>query len=270
MQIPGRTRAGLAFTTSITQLLFFNDEVKDRDKRLRKQIEKATEAAETAGQDALLVWLAETLDFERLRLMLSIVHLVTVFEAYLLDTVREILHACPQALKTGRQLTYREVFSFDDMESLRSFAIDREVEKLGYKSYQDMAKYFAERFNIDFSRLRFTGKTNLDEEDVLALVRGGLLIGDEGDGGNSPPEGMRINQGAVVEVFATRNILVHNQGIVNQVYLDAVPDSPLRLGELRPLSDEYFRNALGILVVLADAIEDKVVQKYVQQPKVRG
>ena len=268
MLIPNRTRAGLVFQANIAQLLFFNDEIKDKDKTYREPLEAAVANIPMPCKDRnLLIWLAESLDFERLRLTLSVVHLVTVFEAYLLDTVREILTACPQALKTGRQLTYEEIFSCKDMKSLRALAIEREVEKLGYKSYQNLAKYFAERFNIDFCKLEYIGQTCLEEEDIQVLIRDGLLIGDMT---NNEPEGMLIDQNAVVEIFATRNILVHNQGIVNQSYLDAVPNSSLKIGTLKPLSGKYFRNALGILVVLADAIEDVTVKKYVQQSEEQG
>jgi hypothetical protein len=252
---PGRTRAGIIFQSSVFQHDFFNDTVKAKDKQYSRKFEAITETPpdlelETLKAEGLLVWLADMLDFEYLRLSLSIVHLITVFEAYLLDTVREILAACPQALKSGRQMTYREVFSFEEIGDLKAYAIEREVEQLGYKSYRQMAEYYAERFSIDFSKLKFIGETYLDEEQVLALIDSGSLVNGT------------IDQDTVVEIFATRNILVHNQGYVNQSYRYMVPNSPLEIGMLRPLSDAYYQNAMGILVVLADAIEDEVLEKF--------
>ncbi len=64
------------------------------------------------------------------------------------------------------------------------------------------------------------------------------------------------------ELYATRNLLVHNGGIVNRKYLSLVRGSPLKIGDQRPVTDDYVRAALTTAQTIGEYLYRALMTHY--------
>lgn len=87
--------------------------------------------------------------FSDLIRVLGLSYLVTIFEGYLVDIVRETLLARPDALKSARQITIETVLSLGERKQIVSYLAEKEVDELLYKSFPDVVNYFDGKFNIN-------------------------------------------------------------------------------------------------------------------------
>lgn len=62
----------------------------------------------------------------------------------------------------------------------------------------------------------------------------------------------------IVELFSTRNIILHNNCLVNETYLKINQDSKLRVGDERIVDKEYLKFAIVIAIIIAKSIEEQV------------
>lgn len=161
--------------------------------------------------------------FPELVRVLGLIYLVAIFESYLVDIVRGILLTCPDALKSGRQFTAEAIIKLGDQKQIISYLAEKEVEDL--KSFPDVVNYFDNKFNI-----------NLNASGV-------------------PVEN-------IVEILATRNIHVHNGGIVNQRYLELVGGSTLKVGAYKPVTREYLIDSISLIRTLVEFTNTEVQRKY--------
>jgi len=163
--------------------------------------------------------------FSELIRVLGLSYLVTIFEGYLVDIVREILLAHPDVLKSGRQLTAETVLDLGGQKQIVSYLAEREVEELLYRGFPDVVNYFDKKFNI-----------NVNASGVSA--------------------------GEMVEILATRNIHVHNRGMVNRRYLESVRDSRLKVGAYKSITREYLKDSINSIRTLVQFIDTEVQRKY--------
>jgi hypothetical protein len=163
--------------------------------------------------------------FRELIRVLGLLYLVAIFESYLIDIVREILLTCPDALKSGRQFTAETIMRLGKQKQIMSYLAEKEVDDLLHRSFPDVANYFDKKFGI-----------NLNVSGV-------------------PVE-------AISEILATRNIHVHNRGMVNQRYRESVVGSTLKIGAYRPISRLYLKDSIHSISTLVEFINTEVQQKY--------
>lgn len=154
--------------------------------------------------------------------------LVDNFQTYLVDLVRAVLHAKPAMLSTRQQtLTLEELLKYDRIEELVHAIIERRVTALAYEGFGDLQSWCAER---------------------------GLQI--------QVPAGQSH---AVIELIATRNVIAHNRGLVDEKYLRTVPSARFNLGEVRRLEVDDLLNALALLHrIVADT--DRLAAEKFQLP----
>lgn len=62
----------------------------------------------------------------------------------------------------------------------------------------------------------------------------------------------------IVELFSTRNIILHNNCLVNETYLKINQDSKLKVGDERIVNEEYLKLAIVIAIIIAKSIEEQV------------
>jgi len=79
----------------------------------------------------------------------------------------------------------------------------REINELSYKSMADQSDYYKAKFNID--------------------------LADSG-----------VELAALVEIRSRRNLLVHNNGIVNDMYMETVKYTTYNLGERVEITFDYW------------------------------
>lgn len=163
--------------------------------------------------------------FPELIRILGLSHLVTIFEGYLGDIIQEILLAHPDILKSGKQLTAEEVLTLGGRKEMVAYLAEKEVEELQHSPFQKVVKYFDDKFNI-----------NLNASIV------------------SPEQ--------ITEILATRNIHIHNRGVVNQRFRKLVKGSPLRLGAYKRITREYLMDSISSIETLVRFIDTEARTKY--------
>lgn len=163
--------------------------------------------------------------FRELIRVLGFSYLVTVFEGYLADIIREILLAKPEALKSAKEISTETVLSLGGRQQIVSHLAEREVDELLYRSFPDVVKYFDKKFSINV---------------------------------NASP----VSSAQIVEIMATRNIHVHNGGLVNRRYLQLVKCSKLKPGAYRPITRAYLADSINSIRSLVGFIDAEVQKKY--------
>jgi hypothetical protein len=143
-------------------------------------------------------------------LEMFLARLVDNFQTYLVDLVRAVLHAKPAMLSTRQQtLTLEELLKYDRIEDLVHDIIERRVNALTYEGFSELQSWCAER---------------------------GLEI-------QVPQAG----RDAVVELIATRNVIAHNRGVVDEKYLRTAAKDRFSPGEVRKLEVDDLLSALSLL-----------------------
>lgn len=142
------------------------------------------------------------------------------FQVYLVDIIRTALRKQPNMLKSSQEaLSLEFVLEFRSTEELLHAVIERKVQSLSYEG---------------FSRLR-----------AWCLKKGiEIRIPDD-------------SEELIVELVATRNIIAHNRGVVDQRYCDGVKNSKFVTNEIRTLgADDLFKCAelLGNIVRSTDEV----------------
>lgn len=64
----------------------------------------------------------------------------------------------------------------------------------------------------------------------------------------------------IIELFTTRNIILHNNGYVNATYLKINKNSNLDLGTKRTIEREYLKLTIVLLIIIAKSIEEKTLE----------
>jgi hypothetical protein len=132
------------------------------------------------------------------------------FQKYLVDVIREILRSKPAMLRTRQQsITLGEVLGYERIEDLVHDVIERKVNSLSYEGFVALREWCAER---------------------------GIQI-----------EVPASRDAAVIEVIATRNVIAHNRGFIDEKYTRAVGAPKSQIGTRRILDVDYFFEALALL-----------------------
>lgn len=163
--------------------------------------------------------------YPELTARMSFVYLVALFDAYLFDVFYEVILHRPEVLKSGKQLSYEKALDFPSREALVEFLAKRELHELSYKSLREQVKYYEDRFGVSFEE---SGPST----DLLIHFR------------------------------ATRNLLVHNNGVVNHIYLEQLPSSRAKLGASVKVTFDYFSMAVGALGRVSDYLAATLIHKH--------
>jgi hypothetical protein len=151
--------------------------------------------------------------------------LVDNFQKYLVDVIREVLHSKPSMLSTRQQsLTLEEVLKYERIEDLVHDVIERKVNSLSYEGFAEVQKWCAEK---------------------------GIQI-----------KVPAARQAAVSELIATRNIIAHNRGLVDERYARTVRGSKSQVGTCRILNADYFFNAGSLLNDIVFKTDDATRNKF--------
>jgi len=112
---------------------------------------------------------------------MSLAYLVTELESYLKGVLKTSFEKKPMLLATCKKsINYEELTKYSSIEDVREDIIEKEIYAILYRDIEEISRYFEQKFNIKLSELT-------DWETFK-------------------------------EVFYRRNIIVHNSGIVNNIY----------------------------------------------------
>lgn len=60
----------------------------------------------------------------------------------------------------------------------------------------------------------------------------------------------------LIEIYSTRNIILHNNGIVNKTYVKLNSKSKLKIGDKKSINEEYLKLTIVLLILVSKSIED--------------
>lgn len=145
---------------------------------------------------------------------------------YLSELLATIFRVRPEVLKSRETVTVEKILEHETMGELISTLADEKVNQLAYKGMRELAKYFMERLGLPIV---------YEEEHLPQLIR----------------------------VIATRNLLVHNRGVVNQVYNQTV-DADFRrpIGERVPLSLELHLADILLMDLACRTTDCHAIEKF--------
>ncbi len=157
---------------------------------------------------------------------MSFIYLVAVFDAYITDILSVVLKQKPEMLKNGeKKLSYDKLIELHLSGDLISNLVEMEMNELGYKSIEDQAKYIKSRFGID-------------------LAESGVSIDD------------------LVEIRAKRNLLVHNNGVVNSIFLQTIKNSPYKQGDKIEIKSKDWRLSNEKLFNVQEFLSSRILEKF--------
>lgn len=151
--------------------------------------------------------------------------LVDGFQSYLVDLIRAVLKARPEIL-TSRQpsVSLEDVLQHKTIEDLLQSVIERRVGSLSYEGFAALERWCFER---------------------------GLEI--------MVSETQRT---ALIELIATRNIIAHNRGRVDERYTKAAGATRFALGDRRKLNGEDYTDAILLLHGVVTATDSAAAAKF--------
>ena len=138
-----------------------------------------------------------------------IMMLLIKYEGAISNIFHLLIAQYPQAYLSDRSVTYSEIISSDsDIEALRERMITKEVEEFMRMPISDWYKMLENKHNAKF-----------------------FFENDDYD--------------SFKEIYYRRNLIVHNQGIVNETYKNNV-DNDIRMGIRLNVDSQYIKNAFMI------------------------
>lgn len=137
-------------------------------------------------------------------LNMAFIYFVALFDALTSDGLRQVLAARPEMMKSGRQISVEDAITHQLTGGLIDYLAGREVTALSYMSFREQTEHYRRRFGIQI----------VPAEVELANL---------------------------VELFARRNVLVHNNGVANHAYLALAPNTEGSLGDRLDVDMAYWR-----------------------------
>ncbi len=137
-----------------------------------------------------------------------IIMLIIKYEDAIARVYRYLLELFPQAYLSEKSISYSELLAFEsNFEEIKERFINKEIEEFMRLPLSDWYKSFEKKHNVTFC---------FDNDDFARFK----------------------------EIYYRRNLIVHNQRIVNEIYKKGVTNSSCELGDKLPINEEYIEQAL--------------------------
>jgi hypothetical protein len=127
-------------------------------------------------------------------LELGFCRMVDLYLVYVAELLGLIFRSKPEALKSSETITIASILEYSTFDDLIEHITERRVLELSYKGVSALNDYLKQRLGFELFD---------NEEELKRTIR-------------------------IVEL---RNLLVHNRGAVNRIFLSRVPDAPEKLGQ---------------------------------------
>ncbi|EKN3438743.1 hypothetical protein OZ677_001576 [Yersinia enterocolitica] len=144
-----------------------------------------------------------------------LVSIVSEYDAFLGDLIKTILIKKPEILNAAeKQLTFSEIVSFNSIDEIKEYILEKEVESLLRKSHLEQIKSLESKFNL--------------------TLRDGLMILPE-----------------FVELTERRNLFVHTQGVVSTQYIKLCGEykclGDYKIGDTLGIREPYMMRSIAVL-----------------------
>lgn len=162
--------------------------------------------------------------YEELLHNMALIYSTALFDAQFLDLVKILLLSNENSLKSSKTITIETVLQHSSLDNLKSYILNKELVEFGFKSFCDQVKYVSEKFNLNFK----SEKIEIDE---------------------------------IIEIIETRNIHVHNRGIINPIYLTNTKSTIYYLGDYRTIDNDYLEKSRKSLNKFINRLLDLTIEK---------
>ncbi|MBD8840071.1 hypothetical protein IFU39_19870 [Paenibacillus sp. CFBP 13594] len=166
----------------------------------------------------------------------SLISLATFFELLVASIIKKRLFDYPSALNIDeRSLTLEEIRKLGSFENAEIYLIENEVEQIMRKNILDWIEYMKKNYKSKFLFLT----------DIEAKL---------------------------FEVFQRRNLFVHNEGIVNNIYLSRVNQDLVKdfsLGKKIIITNEYMDETIDLIEYVGVILALELWQKFEKVSMVR-
>jgi len=146
------------------------------------------------------------------------INLIARTEAFLNEILETLFIWNKKSLISKKSISYKEVIESKNIDELTDKIRTSEVLEYSHTSFKDKINYLEDKFNLSF-----------------------------------PIIDKHLN--AIIELFTTRNLLLHNNGIVNETYLRINKKSVYKLGMKRVVNLDYLKQTFVLLIIIAKSIE---------------
>jgi hypothetical protein len=139
----------------------------------------------------------------------SLMLLITYLENLISKVFRHDFSTHPDKLKSKeKSITYGELFKYENFSEVKDHLVDEEISKMMYKSFDEWVDYFKTNMKLNLEYIN----QNLD---------------------------------SINEIIKRRNIYVHNDGIVNSIYLNSLNSkTELKKGDRLLIDEDYLIEAI--------------------------
>ncbi len=226
----------LAGTAAIVELaLFIASLVHHSDSAARTALEALAELDTRPGAEKWKQQLEEAPNkgpserwfakFARLIYKMQLTRTVDEYLGYVAGLLSAIFIARPEALRSSEKVDVEFVLQHETMTDLVGALAERRVERLAYAGLRDLAASVADRPGLDL----FSSEAN--------LLRGIRIVED-------------------------RNLIVHNYGIVNNVYRRKVPSTTRQVGQEVLLGYDEMMDDIAFLKAAVEETDRVAVAKW--------
>jgi hypothetical protein len=146
-------------------------------------------------------------------------------QVYLVDVIREVLQKRPEVLSDRRMdLSVAEILAYPSLDAMLSAIIEMKVQGLGYGGFRKLRDWCTRR------GIPLTAQ----DQDIEAIV----------------------------EYIATRNVIAHNRGVVNDVYTSLVANPAFTQGDIRRLQKVDLDKCRLLLARVVDDSDAAISAKF--------
>lgn len=150
----------------------------------------------------------------------TLIYAVSAFEIFLNKFLTILYEAEPRALKNNsKSLTYEEILSHISFKSLKQKMIANILHDFFYKAIADQMTIMDKKFGF-----------NLIFDDTKSTIFD-----------------LHVNLTTLTEIYSIRNIILHNDSVVNEIFIKNNPKSVYKLGDIIKLESEYTHNKIFYL-----------------------
>ncbi len=147
------------------------------------------------------------------------------FVAYVSDLLAAVLKTKPELLRSQETIKLDVLLKYKTMEEVVDHLAEEKVHELSYQGMRKISEYIADRLGLDL----FVDAVKLD---------------------------------AVVEWLEIRNLIVHNRGVVNRIFLSRLPNYKAKLGDTISLDGKMIYGTSDVLSEVVQSLDERAAVKF--------
>ncbi|MCK7559075.1 hypothetical protein MKQ70_30500 [Chitinophaga sedimenti] len=161
----------------------------------------------------------------------TLAYATSIFDGFLQELLILLFKNCPQALISSKPISLERIIKSNNIEILKDELINEKAAEIAYQSLKDQLKLINEKFRVSLN------ENNFNHLDTL------------------------------IEIYETRNLHIHNKGIVNNIYISKVSNPKYMIGDLRDIDKEYLITSIELLQLAADQLSENSIKEGAEKAK---